>query len=124
MSIPINGGKETTLTLPIGGLANVLAVRALETSGSLSLHANYPNPFNPATQIAYELPEAGEVRLVIYNTLGQEVRALVQGRQEAGYYRVTWDGRDAAGRQVSSGLYFYRLTSGGFVETRKMMLLK
>ena len=85
---------------------------------------NYPNPFNPATQIAYELPEAGEVRLTIYNALGQEVRVLAQGRQEAGYYRVTWDGKDAAGRQVSSGLYFYRLTSGSFAETRKMLLLK
>ncbi len=124
MSIPINGGKETTLTLPVGGMASIEGTRLLNTSSTLGLYANYPNPFNPTTQIAYELPEAGEMRLVIYNALGQEVRALVQGKQEAGYYRVTWDGKDAVGRQVSSGLYFYRLTSGGFAETRKMMLLK
>jgi sugar lactone lactonase YvrE len=123
-SIPINGGREITLSLPIGGQASITDVRPLEAPAPFTLGPNSPNPFNPATQIAYELPEAAEVRLTVYNALGQEVRALVQGRQEAGYYRVTWDGRDAAGRSVSSGLYFYRLTSGGFAETRKMLLLK
>ncbi len=85
---------------------------------------NYPNPFNPATTIRYALPEASDVRLTIYNVLGQQVRALVQGHQEAGYYRVTWDGRDDNGRVVSSGVYLYRFVSSGLVETRRMLLLK
>ncbi len=106
------------------GGVNLLGGAAGELPSAYALSQNSPNPFNPATQIAYELPEAAEVRLVVYNALGQEVRALVQGRQEAGYYRVTWDGKDAAGRQVSSGLYFYRLMGSGFAETRKMLLLK
>jgi hypothetical protein len=91
---------------------------------AFSLDPNYPNPFNPATTIRYALPEGSEVRLVVYNLLGQQVRALVQGRQEAGYYRVTWDGRDAADRPVSSGVYLYRLEAGGVVQTRRMLLLK
>ena len=123
-SIPINGGKETALAFPVGGQASIVSVRALEPSGALGLYANYPNPFNPATQIAYELPEAGEVRLAIYNALGQQVRTLVQGRQEAGYYRVTWDGKDAHGRPAASGIYLYRLEVGRFAETRQMLLLK
>ena len=123
-NIPINGGREYTLDLVIGDVASVVGTRPLETPAPFTLGPNYPNPFNPATQIAYELPEAAEVRLAIYNALGQEVRTLVQGRQEAGYYRVTWDGKDAAGRSVSSGLYFYRLMGSGFAETRKMLLLK
>jgi len=85
---------------------------------------NYPNPFNPATTIRYALPEASDVRLTIYNVLGQQVRVLVQGRQEAGYYRVTWDGKDDYGRAVSSGIYLYRFVSKGLVQTQKMLLLK
>jgi hypothetical protein len=123
-SIPINGNQKATLLLPVGGQARVVSVTSLSAPTASALTGNYPNPFNPATQIAYELPEAGEVRLTIYNVLGQQVRALVQGRQEAGFYRVTWDGRDAAGRPVSSGIYLYRLEAGGFTETRRMLLLK
>ncbi len=91
-----------------------------------ALHQNYPNPFNPETQIAYQLPGAGEVSLVFYNMLGQQVQTLVRERQEAGFYRVRWDGRDAQGRQVASGIYLYRLvTDGGeFTAVRRMVLLK
>ena len=123
-SIPVNGGKEITLTLPVGGQARVEGQRALPEVVPLTLYPNYPNPFNPITQIAYELLEAGEVSLVVYNLLGQQVRVLVQGRQEAGYYRVTWDGRDGYGRSVSSGIYLYRLASRGLAQTGRMLLLK
>ena len=91
-------------------------------SGHLS--QNYPNPFNPETQIPYQLPEAGEVSLAIYNTLGQQVRVLMDEKQEAGYYRVTRDGRDARGRRVSSGIYLVRMAAGEFSEVRKMVVLK
>ena len=98
------------------------ALRALPTEYGLS--RNYPNPFNPDTQIPYQLPEAGEVSLAVYNTLGQQVRVLVQERQEAGFYRVVWDGRDARGRQVSSGIYLVRMEAGTFSAVGKVLLLK
>jgi hypothetical protein len=88
------------------------------------LQQNYPNPFNPATQIHYELPKAGQVSLIIYNSLGQEVRRLVDRVQPAGYYQVTWNGRDQYGKPAPSGIYHYRLQAGGFVSTKKMMMAK
>ncbi|MFQ5632173.1 MAG: FlgD immunoglobulin-like domain containing protein, partial [bacterium] len=74
-----------------------------------ALKQNYPNPFNPSTTIEYDMPAAGEVVLTIYNQLGQVIKKLVHGQQEAGRYRVTWDARNDDGRKVSSGLYFYRI---------------
>jgi hypothetical protein len=94
------------------------------TPERFGLNQNAPNPFNPSTNIAYELPEPAEVKLAIYNLLGQEVRTLVNGPVEAGYYTATWDGRDAGGRQVASGIYLYRIQAGKFVQARRMMLLK
>lgn len=84
-----------------------------------SLNQNYPNPFNPATTISYALPNGGDVTLKIYNTMGQLVRTLVNGYQTAGYEQVEFN---AAG--LASGVYFYRITAGDFVETKKMLLLK
>ena len=119
-SIPIRGGKETVLSLPVGERASVEARSVLE----LALGSASPNPFNPSTQIGYQISETGQVTLVVYNTLGQQVRVLVQGPQGAGHYQVTWDGRDNLGREVSSGVYLYRLKSQGLVETNRMLLLK
>jgi len=90
-----------------------------------ALFANFPNPFNPSTSIEYALPEATEVELAIYDVLGQKVQTLVaQQLQDAGYYRLTWDGSDSAGRGIASGMYFYRLATPKFVQTRKMTLIK
>ena len=88
------------------------------------LKQNMPNPFNPSTVIGYQLPEAGDVRLAIYSVLGQEMRVLVNQRQGAGPFRATWDGRDAQGRRVASGIYLYRLQAGGLTAVRRMLLLK
>ena len=85
---------------------------------------NYPNPFNPATTIRYSLTEASDVRLVVYNVLGQAVRALVNAHQRAGMYQVVWDGRDASGQEVTSGVYLYRLKAGANVAIRKMVFAK
>jgi hypothetical protein len=85
---------------------------------------NYPNPFNPSTQIEYQLPAAGKVSLVVYNALGQQIRVLAQGYHQIGRYTATWDGMDERGQSVSGGVYFYRFSSEGLVETRRMLLLK
>lgn len=88
------------------------------------LAQNVPNPFNPATTISFGLLEAGRVSLRVYDAAGRLVRVLVGGPRPAGRYEVTWDGCDAAGRRAASGVYFYRITSGTFEKTRKMVLLR
>ena len=85
---------------------------------------NYPNPFNPETTIAFSVPKAGPASLKIYNTKGQLVRTLVNDAREAGNHSVVWNGMDNQGNSVSSGLYFYRLSSDGNTVTRKMLLAK
>ena len=94
----------------------------------IALSQNYPNPFNPSTLIRYHLSAVrgrpSAVTLKIYNVLGQLVSTLVDERQVPGYYSVSWDGRDSLGKEVSSGIYFYRMKAGDFVKTRKMILLK
>ena len=91
---------------------------------SLALAANYPNPFNPATSIAYSLPQRTTVRLDVINILGQLVTTLVDREQPAGDYSVTWDGTDHGGRPVASGIYFYRLATAERSLSRKMILMK
>jgi len=91
------------------------------------LAQNSPNPFNPSTTISYELPETvGALRVVmdVYNIRGQKVVTLVDELKDAGRYTVNWDGRDAGGRLVPSGVYFYRMTAGDFSAVRKMVILK
>jgi hypothetical protein len=88
------------------------------------LSQNHPNPFNPETEIAFGLPKAGFVTLNIYNILGQDVITLVSGNMSAGEYRVIWNGTDRSGRAVSSGVYFFRMQSGYFSQTKRMVLLK
>jgi hypothetical protein len=89
-----------------------------------SLAQNYPNPFNPTTTILYDLPTATRVKLIVYNVVGQKVRALINERQAAGQHKVIWDGRDQHGRQVSSGVYIYRIQAGAHVQSRKMLLVQ
>ncbi len=85
---------------------------------------NYPNPFNPTTNISFRIPEAQTVRLMIYNQLGQQVVTLLNQPLEAGNYEITWQGLDAKGRPVSSGLYFYRMLAGSEQLVGKMTYLK
>ena len=129
----LGGSTEAAFDLSEGYVASsgseVRAVAQLNSAHLMprqfALHANFPNPFNPSTSIEYALPEAAEVELAIYDVLGQKVQTLVAHQfQGAGYYRLTWDGSDANGHAVSSGIYFYRLATQNFTQTRKMILLK
>jgi flagellar hook assembly protein FlgD len=89
-----------------------------------ALSANVPNPFNPQTTIHYDVPAAGMVNISVYDVAGRLVRELVNERRDAGSWSVQWNGDDRRGMRVASGVYFYRMRAGEFVETRKMVLLK
>ena len=106
----------------------VVSLGALDvqsTPTEFALHQNFPNPFNPQTNIPYDLAESGDVALRIYNLLGQEVRTLVRERQQAGRYTVQWSGMDDRGVSVSSGIYFYQVSvAGKFQDAKRLMLLK
>lgn len=126
----IDGVEDKNLLL--GKINNWLAIptglTAPEEPGRVyrfELAANYPNPFNPETRIVYTLPAGArqQTSLVVINQLGQTVRTLVKQEQSSGRHEVTWDGRDGQGRQVRSGVYFYRLRHGTHQDTRKMILL-
>lgn len=92
------------------------------------LEQNYPNPFNPTTNIAYELPGPSKVHLAIYDAMGRRIRILIDEEQSPGYHSLLWNGTDDSGREVASGLYFYRISASGsgkvFLSTQKMLLLK
>jgi len=96
-----------------------LAVTGATVPATFGLSQNYPNPFNPSTNFSYDLPEAADVNLTVYNILGQRVRTLVDQKMEAGTHTVAWDAS-----QYASGVYFYRITAGSFTATKKMLLLK
>ncbi len=93
-------------------------------SYEFELAQNYPNPFNPTTTIAFSIAATSDVTMNIYDVRGMRVATLLRGRRDAGVHRIPWDGTDANGTRVASGVYFYRLTAGTFTATRKMVLLK
>jgi hypothetical protein len=97
----------------------LLAVEPDEKPTTFALDQNYPNPFNPSTVIRYAVPSRSHVLLTIHNTIGELVATLVQGERETGYYEVRFEGKG-----LSSGVYFYRLQAGSFVQTKKLLLLQ
>ncbi len=107
------------IQIPVG----VIDERVLQLPNSIELKQNYPNPFNPVTSIKYSIPHGDRIVLTIHNILGEEIARLVDEKQPAGEYELTWNAANLA-----SGIYFYRLQAGspagGFVQTRKMVLLK
>ena len=96
----------------------------IEIPDAFALHQNYPNPFNAGTTIEYDLPVPSDVRIYIYNILGQQVKILVDEQQDAGYKAEQWFGENEMGRRVSTGVYFYRIIAEDFEKTKKMMFLK
>ena len=99
-------------------------VQITELPEQFVVDQNYPNPFNPTTTIRYGLPEAAKVRMTVYNILGQRVAVVLEAEQQAGYHQVVWDGRNAAGIRVASGVYFYVVQADKHRMVRKMVLIK
>ena len=112
-----SGGGDWLLTGWEEELSSISAI--IQPPERYELSSAFPNPFNPTTDISFALPEAGEVKLLVFNTLGRQVATLTDGWKTAGWYTATFDAS-----QLSSGIYFYTLQSGDFVQTRKMLLVK
>jgi hypothetical protein len=93
--------------------------RSDEMPGDYILSNNYPNPFNPATKIKYSIPHSSLVQIRIFDVLGKELETLVNEEKPAGTYELTWNAA-----ALPSGVYFYRIKAGSFIQTRKMILLK
>jgi len=91
---------------------------------AFNLYNNYPNPFNPTTQIRYNLSEDAMVSITIYDIMGRSIRSLVNSKQTAGYRSIRWDGKNNLGEPVSAGMYIYTIQAGEFRQTKKMVLLK
>jgi hypothetical protein len=137
--VTLEPGETIELSFPVVSKTDPGMVRdfILQTTGyynslkkpstaptSFTLLNNYPNPFNASTIIHYSLPQATDVKLEIFNLLGQKVRILVDERQNTGYKKVIWDGKDDKGVDVSSGIYFYRLVTENFSDSKKMVLMR
>jgi hypothetical protein len=88
------------------------------------LSQNYPNPFNPVTKIDFQLPVKGNVKIEIFNAIGERVKILINSEYSAGYHSINWQGADGIGKSVSSGVYFYRLQAGDFIQTKKMIFMR
>jgi hypothetical protein len=89
-----------------------------------NLYHNYPNPFNPTTTIRFDLPKPADVKLEVYNLLGQRMATLINGYQLAGNHTVTWNGKGDEGEDMATGLYLMKLTAGNQILTRKMFLIR
>ena len=125
---PVNNkicGHVTSLSPFVIGAVTTTGVGDTSLPTSFALHANVPNPFNPTTTISYDVPRGGaDVNIAIYDIAGRRVRELVNEHRTPGNWSVQWNGEDDRGQRVASGVYFYRMRAGSFVETRKMVLLK
>ena len=115
--------EDGTYRVDLSELVTAVEEETAVRPGAFQLLPNYPNPFNPSTAIPYHLPEAGHVELSIFNILGQQVRILIDGWQEAGTHAATWDGRDQQEQGLATGVYLSRLRAGQQVMVRKMLLL-
>ncbi|MCU0415057.1 MAG: T9SS type A sorting domain-containing protein, partial [Ignavibacteriaceae bacterium] len=116
----INGGNK--ILLKYTQLSSIQD--EAEKPTEFKLEQNYPNPFNPVTVISYKLPVNGDVTLKIYDLLGNEVATLVDENKPAGKYKIEFNVAQVSRPEMASGIYFYQLTSGEFIQTKKMVLIK
>jgi len=112
------GTDNSALTVSLDKTSDVATPRVF------ALYPNYPNPFNPMTKISFSLPEAQNVKLTVYSVDGRRVATLVNENRPAGLHEVLWQGRDDAGRQAASGVYFCRIEAGPYSSVQKMTLTK
>ena len=105
-------------------ISGALSIDDISMPMEYALHQNYPNPFNPITTIRYDLPEAGYVNVVIYDMMGHQIKQLISGTEDAGHKSVVWDSTNDYGKPVSAGVYMYRIQTGEYIQTKKMVLLK
>ncbi len=116
----LGGNREGKVICFYGGNGTITSVIAGSTAaGDYRLDQNYPNPFNPSTAITFELPKAGHVRITVFDAMGREVDEIVNERLDKGVYETKFNGSN-----LPSGVYYYRLASAGFSDTRKMLLIK
>jgi hypothetical protein len=121
---PENAAVSSELSVTVNPVVGIAEITGAGIPQEFALRQNYPNPFNPNTTIKFQLPHTEDVKLAVYNILGQKVRILLNEKMNAGYYQVSWDGLSEHGRQMASGVYIYRLEAGSFVEVKKMTLMK
>ncbi len=121
-------GEDTTVTAVIRTTDGQTWTKDITVSvgapTDYKLYNNFPNPFNPSTKIAFELPKGSHVSLIIYDVLGREVAEIANQNYPAGYNETTWNGLNRNGEQVSSGVYFYRITADRWSAAKKMLMLK
>jgi hypothetical protein len=116
VQLDLDGAEKVSNTVEVG----------ISDPRSYSLEQNFPNPFQPKdkTEIDFILPSAGETKLVVYNSIGQQVRVLIDGLQSAGSHRIFFDGKDDAGNELPTGTYLYKLSNGSFNANRKLTISK
>ena len=129
IAFALGGGNTTTamkltnvqvdLNKPVGGKITSVANNGNDLPKAYSLSQNYPNPFNPSTKIDFTLPKSGNVSLIVYDILGREITTLVNGNMNAGYYTINFNAS-----KLASGVYFYRIKAGDFINVKKLLLLK
>ena len=121
-------GKDTTLTATISTADGQSWTKDIKISvgppKDYKLYNNFPNPFNPSTKIAFELPKVSHVKLIIYDVVGREVAQVADADYPAGYTELTWNGLNKNGTLVSSGVYFYRISTDKWNKVRKMLMIK
>jgi hypothetical protein len=120
-------GNPDLVTLPGDSTSKPSVTSVTDIFGNpaaYELHSNYPNPFNPETNIQFTLPQSSNVKIDVYSVSGEFITSLVDNEFSIGTHSVQWNGKDNFGSNVSSGIYLYRMIANNFSETRSMLLLK
>lgn len=122
--IALPASSVTTLVGTIEGDVIAVGIEDIATPKGFKLYQNYPNPFNPETVIQFQIPNAAETTITIYNVLGQKVQTLVNNTLAAGQHQIIWNGKNQYGQQVSTGVYIYQIKSGKHIDSKKCLLIK